>query len=144
MPSFLLDKYRYTLNPLCDVFAPAISPKRVLNILRLSPIQVSRLNRIPIECSLHFHFPLLPNILTAPSFSILPLLFLVPVPDQLLLGVLASALDSHAEPKLGPMILAVFQTAVTVDVDELAADGGAVEGFVEGLTAGHGVGERGY
>ncbi len=119
-------------------------PKRVLNILHLSPIQVSRLNRIPIECSLHFHFPLLPNILTTRSFSILPLLFLIPVPDQRLLGVLASALDSHAEPKLRPMIRTVFQTAVTVDVVDLAADGGAVKCFVEGLTAGHRFGEGGY
>jgi len=112
-------------------------PKEFLDLLSLSPLQISRFNRIPIECSLQFYLPLLPNILATRSFPILPFLFLIPILDQLLLDILTIALDSHAEPELRPMICTVFQSAVAVYVVDLAAEGGAVECLIEGLTARH-------
>ena len=50
---------------------------------------------------------------------------------------------AHAEPEVAPLLGAVADAAVAVDVGELAAEGLAVEGGVEGFAAGHGFGVEG-
>lgn len=50
------------------------------------------------------------------------------------------SIRAHAEPELRPLLAAVAHGAVAVEVVELAAEGLAVEGGVEGGAAGDGGG----
>ena len=84
-------------------------------------------------------FSCCPYVLTVRTTPDLVLFGLESLYYQLLFDRLRFWLVAHAEPKVGPVLIAGPQLAVAVDIVEFAAEWLAVEGGVESLTTGHGI-----
>lgn len=149
---FTLESFTYRIALLHFIsysFIPLHLPLLKLGIThRLRLLLDRQRERLP---GLHPTAPFPPDILAAGlSGPVLgQLLVSVVLSDHVLLDLAGRiALDAHAEPKIVPVLAARADAAVAVQRGELAAEGLAVVGQVEGLFAVHlrrkeGLGEGG-